>query len=204
MRRPFVLFSFFILLFSFFIPHQALAYKSNICAEGGGPCTRDEVGRFMEGISDDCGNQGNCSLEDIMVVIVDLGQFVLGLVGVLVLLMYVMGGFWILSSHGNKTWVDKGHSYISVSTIGLLIVMLAYIGINLLLKTLAPNYSEGFLSACVAPANATAEHPPNDGEKCNTVKMKTKDATGKEKEETVIYTCQNGVCLPPPPPKTTP
>ncbi|MEK7615456.1 MAG: hypothetical protein AAB431_03685, partial [Patescibacteria group bacterium] len=127
MRRYLVLCLF---LFTFAVlPTWTFAYKSNICAEGKATCNEEEVGRFMKGISTDCGNQGNCSLEDIMIVIVDIGAFVLGLVGALVLLMYVIGGFYILASHGNTGHVKKGQDYIKISTIGLLIVMFAYMGI---------------------------------------------------------------------------
>ena len=187
MRRYLVL---FLLIFTIaLLPKLAFAYQSNIC-QGGVACTPPlkggstaichecEVGRFMKGISADCGNQGNCSLEDIMIVIVDIGAFVLGLVGALVLLMYVIGGFYILASHGNTGHVKKGQDYIKISTIGLLIVMFAYMGIKFLLFVLAPNYQNSFLSSCT---KETEGAPCGQG-------------------STATWRCQSGVCLPPPAP----
>jgi hypothetical protein len=90
----------------------------------------------MQGISKDCGNYGNCSLGDIMIVFSDVALFILGIVGSLVLLMYVIGGFYMLTSHGNSSMVTKGKSYITISTIGLLIVLFAFVIVEFLLRSL--------------------------------------------------------------------
>ena len=116
------------------LPLASFAYISDICK--GNVCQPTEVGRFMQGISKDCGNYGNCSLGDIMIVFSDISLFILGIVGSLVLLMYVLGGFWFLTSHGNSAWVTKGKNYIRISTVGLLIVLFAFIIVEFLLRTL--------------------------------------------------------------------
>ena len=50
-------------------------------------------------------------------------------IGGIVLLMYVIGGFFMLVSGGNNERVKKGKQYMTISTIGLIIVMFSYLGI---------------------------------------------------------------------------
>lgn len=117
-------------------PVSALAYTSNIC--GGSTCTMEEVGQFMANISSECGNAGNCTLKDIEQVFLNVGSFVLGIIGAVVLLMYVIGGFYMLSSRGDSGKINKGKDYLKISTIGLLIVMFAYLAIQTIKLTIAP------------------------------------------------------------------
>ncbi|TAL50731.1 hypothetical protein EPN81_01990 [Patescibacteria group bacterium] len=106
------------------------AYNSNICPSGGAStCSESEVGPFMKGISEGCGNLGDCTLNDILTVIVNVGNYVVGIIGGVVLLMYIIGGFFWLASAGNKDMVSKGKKFMTVSTVGLLIVMFSYLGI---------------------------------------------------------------------------
>ncbi|TAK04141.1 hypothetical protein EPO34_03275 [Patescibacteria group bacterium] len=108
---------------------------SAIC--NGASCTVAEVGRFMAGISKACGNEGNCQLPDIMQVIVNIGNFVLGLVGAVVFLMYVIGGFWFIFAHGNMEYVKKGKTMMTTATVGLFIVFFAFAGIQTLKSVLS-------------------------------------------------------------------
>lgn len=127
----------FFLLALTLTPESSFAYNSNICkTEGKTTCTDVEVGPFMQDISQGCGNLGDCSLNDIMQVFVNVGNYVVGIIGVVVLLMYVIGGFYWLASAGRKEWVDKGKKYMSISTIGLLIVMFSYLAIQALKSAL--------------------------------------------------------------------
>lgn len=108
-------------------PGTSFAYSSDICNTD--PCSKEKVGPFMEGISKACGNSGDCTLNDILTVFVNVGNYVIGIIGGVVLLMYVAGGFYWLASAGRKEWVDKGRKYMTISTVGLLIVMFSYLAI---------------------------------------------------------------------------
>lgn len=110
-------------------PISVFAYSSNICKTDNAVCTKSEVGVFMANISKLCGNAGDCTLEDIMTVIVNIGNFVVGIIGAVVLGMYVVGGFYFLASAGEPERVKKGKTFLKTSTIGLLIVMFSYLGI---------------------------------------------------------------------------
>ena len=107
---------------------------SDICK--GAVCQVSEVGRLMVGISKACGNDGNCQLPDIMQVVVNIGNFVLFLVGAVVFLMYVIGGFWFLIAHGNMEYVKKGKAMMMTATVGLLIVFFAFAGVQFLRNAL--------------------------------------------------------------------
>lgn len=138
-----------------FTPIFALAaYSSNIC--DGAKCAEDKVGPFLAGISTDCGNVGDCSLKDMMIVVANAGNFVLGIVGGIVLLMYVIGGFMILSSGGSSEKVGKGKKMIMGSTVGLLIVVFAYLGVRTLYGVLTNEPNDTYALCDGA----------NDGEAC--------------------------------------
>lgn len=124
-------------------PNVGQAYNSNICKSTTG-CTEAEVGPFMSGISQGCGNLGDCTLDDILTVFINVGNYVVGIVGAVVLLMYIAGGFYWLASAGRKEWVDKGKKYMTISTTGLLIVMFSYLGIYALRGSL--QYGNVYLS----------------------------------------------------------
>jgi len=119
---------------------SSAAYVSDICP--GDPysttttCAKEYVGFFMQGITNACGNAGNCSLTDIMVVVANIGNFVLRIIGAIVLFMYVLGGFWYLVSHGDSKLIEKGKTALKISTTGLIIVMVAYLGVQTLVKFL--------------------------------------------------------------------
>lgn len=123
-----------VLLFALAPRLSFAAYVSDICK--GSTCQRSEVGPFMEGISKECGNTGKCTLDDIMTAISDVGNYVLGLIGALMLFFYVYGGFWYLVSHGDSKLVDKGKKAIKTSTVGFIIIMTAYLLITALTTAL--------------------------------------------------------------------
>lgn len=148
------------------------AYTSDICP--GDPlsttvrCPVEKVGWFMQGITNACGNAGNCTLSDIMIVVANVGNFVLKIVAAVVLFMYVLGGFWYLASHGDSKWVDKGKQTITIATTGFLIVMFAYLGVKTLYAVLTGTAVDTSTVVCDGT---------NDGKKCG-----------------AVSTCQSGAC----------
>jgi len=130
------------------IPTISFAYTSKICA--GTTCTAKEVGPFMDGISQECGNSGTCQLSDIMLLITNVGNYVLGIIGAIVLLMYTIGGFNILVSDKLPN-IQNGKKMISIATFGLFIVFFAYLGINTMVSILKTGNvsSPGDVQACI-------------------------------------------------------
>jgi hypothetical protein len=95
-----------------------------------------DVGKILQGICSECYEVGDCSVTDIMTVFANVGNYVLGIIAGLVFLMYIVGGVFWLGSRGDKAWVEKGKKYVKNSTIGLLIVLFAYVGVQTLQRAL--------------------------------------------------------------------
>lgn len=168
MRR---LFTAVLLLALTFHASPALAVD---CGQSG-TCDRAAVGAFMEGISKSCGEVGDCQLNDIMQVVVNVGNFILGIVGALVLLMYTVGGLMFLLSGFKPDWRETGKKTIINATIGLIIVFVSYAGITSLNAILR---NQGDTTA-VNEQNTTVCDPGSDGNACG---------------ENMI--CQGGACVP--------
>jgi hypothetical protein len=147
---------------AFIIPTPTLA--SNICS-GSGVCTVQEVGPFMQNISVACGNQGDCTLGDIMTVFINVGNYVIGVIGAVVLLMYVIGGIYLLTSGGSSDRITTGKKYITVSTTGLLIVMFAYLGIQTLNNVIRGG-SGSLESYVICEPPSTSGISPTAGKAC--------------------------------------
>src|SRR3989339_792337 len=137
-RTKLIAFSAFLVLFVsfafFFTPSSVVAAPD--CPATG--CTTKQVGPFMDGISEVCGEKGTCSLVDIQTVFANIGNWVLGMVGAFVLLAYVMGGFYFLISGmpGMEKYREKGKTALKMSTVGLVIVFVAFAALTTLKSVL--------------------------------------------------------------------
>lgn len=157
-----------VLITGFALP--VLAAGSQICMTGSA-CTTSEVGTFMAGISKTCGNEGTCSLADIMQVFINVGNFVLSIVGAVVFLMYVVGGFQYLLSAGpgQSKRMQAGKDAIKIATVGLLIVFAANVGMrtikNMLLGSSQFYADEGEVYVTCAPGTEE-DWSPTAGEAC--------------------------------------
>ncbi|HBR81129.1 MAG: hypothetical protein UX09_C0006G0004 [Candidatus Uhrbacteria bacterium GW2011_GWE2_45_35] len=140
-KKIFLLLSLLVVLL---LPTIVLAdAQTGICSSG--TSSASDVGVFMEGICTECWEQGNCSIADIMTVVANVGNFILSIVGSLVFLVYIIGGFWWIASHGDPAWVTKGKKWIGSATLGLIIVLFAYTGVVALKFALVGQVSEGYV-----------------------------------------------------------
>ncbi len=90
----------------------------------------------MKDISGGCGNRGDCTIADISQVFANVGNWILGLIGALVFLMYIYGGILWLTSQGSPEKIGKGKKTIQTATVGLVIVFVAFAAITTLEQTL--------------------------------------------------------------------
>lgn len=84
----------------------------------------------------DCRAHGNCTLENLLQVFVNLSTFILGISGTAVLFVFVYGGFKWVFSRGDTKWVTEGKDAITASIIGLCIIFGAYVAINFIVSGL--------------------------------------------------------------------
>lgn len=76
--------------------------------------------------TNNCKEDGNCELNDIIVVLIRTSEIILGVIGSLTLLAFVIGGTFILVSGGNNEMVTKGKKIIIGAVIGIVIVFMSY------------------------------------------------------------------------------
>lgn len=115
----------FLIVFSFLF-----AIGCNAHAEGLVPASPNEVAGCK---SDNCGDYQLSDFEQILFLVAD---FILGITGALMLLMFVYGGFTWLTSAGNKERVEKGRQAIVAAVIGLVIVFSSYLIIEFVKNSL--------------------------------------------------------------------
>jgi hypothetical protein len=70
---------------------------------------------------------GNYSLNDILLLAVNIANWILGIVGSVALLFFVYGGLVFILSSGNEQKVSEGKQILLNATIGLVIVFTSYI-----------------------------------------------------------------------------
>lgn len=84
----------------------------------------------------ECRDEGRCTLEDGLQVLVNVSVLILGISGAVLLLMFVYGGMvWIFAA-GRSDWVDKGKNTLVGALVGLAIIFGAYIAINVIISVL--------------------------------------------------------------------
>ena len=103
------------------IQNQGLIF-AGICAGPSTPC--------------DCRDEGRCTLDDILQVVINLTVFILGITGSLVLVLFIYGGFVWLTSGGSPERVKKGRDVMVGAVVGLIIIFGSYAIITLLISIL--------------------------------------------------------------------
>ncbi len=85
------------------------------------------------GNATDCGNY---TMNDFLVLAINISRWILGLVGSLSLLMFIYGGFMFLISAGSSETVAKAKGIIVAAIIGLTIVFSSFMIIQFVLKSM--------------------------------------------------------------------
>ncbi len=77
---------------------------------------------------------GSYTLNDLLLIGVQVSNLILGVVGSLALLMFVYGGFMFLISSGNSEKVTKAKGIIIAAVVGLAIVFASYLIIEFVME----------------------------------------------------------------------
>lgn len=81
----------------------------------------------------DCRDKGECTLADILQVVVNIGTFILAISGSIVLLIFTYGGFLWITARGERKNIDKGKEAMVGAIIGMFIILAAYAAVNLVI-----------------------------------------------------------------------
>lgn len=98
-------------------------------------------GGLFEEINVNCAYCGNCGLDDFLLIGVNIFNYILGVVGSLMLLMFIIGGAYLLTSGGSSEKIEKGKKYLVNAIIGGIIVFGAFNLVNFLIdKSIKKEY----------------------------------------------------------------
>lgn len=115
--------------------------------------------------AENCKNLGQCSLNQILQVFVNITIFILAISGSVILLMFVYGGYLWVTSRGDSKRIEKGKDTITQSVVGFAIILMAYSMINFLIAALAGDAPSATIEATLDKADDknpdlnTAESP---------------------------------------------
>jgi len=126
---------FLILLLLFITPIVAIA-TSDFAPNCVNLYPSDDAGLFKD-VACPCVKEGACSAIDFMRVVFNASQLLFKIAGAVALLMFIAGGFMLIISSGNQTYVDRGKEILRAAVIGLVIIFTAWIIINLIIVLLA-------------------------------------------------------------------
>lgn len=91
----------------------------------------------------DCAWSGSCrNVNALLQVLLNYGQQIFSMIGMLAFVMFVIGGFMMIFSMGSPDRVKKGRDILIAAVVGMIIVFSAYILVNFLLDALG--VGEGF------------------------------------------------------------
>lgn len=100
---------------------------ANICTEPANPPLPDSC---------QCRGLGQCSLSDILQIVVNVSIFLLGLSGSVALVMFFYGGLLWITAQGKPDRVEAGRDTLKHAVIGLAIVFGSYAFINFIIAVL--------------------------------------------------------------------
>jgi hypothetical protein len=115
LKRYFAVFAFFVLLI---LPQISFAEQTDGCVPGT--------------LLPSCTCTGNCRIEDILVLGVNIFQIATSLLGVLAVGFIIVAGLVLMTSGGNTERIDKGKKILSGTFFGSLIVIGSWLLVNMI------------------------------------------------------------------------
>lgn len=83
-----------------------------------------------------CIDTGNCSVEDMVSVAIIITQYMLGIIGSIALLFFIISGIKMLLSQGNQSKISEAKQMMAQTIIGIIVFLSAYLIVDFVQKTL--------------------------------------------------------------------
>jgi hypothetical protein len=112
-------------------PAQAAGAGVAKQAPAAAPTLRLQIGR-----NPDCLAKGNCTLDDIVATGASFANLLTTLAGALFLVAFIYGGFQYLTSFGDKGKVSAGKKAMTTASIGMVIIMGAWVIVNYVVSSI--------------------------------------------------------------------
>ncbi len=115
-------------------------------------------GVLFTGVS--CIESGNCSVTDMMNTAINVTTFLLGIIGSVALLFFILAGFKLLTSRGNEQAISSGKQMMVQTVIGIFIFFSAFLIIDFTRKSLLePRYATPLGNPYEAPGTQEVAVP---------------------------------------------
>ncbi len=88
---------------------------------------------ILKEVSLECREEGNCQLIDFLRLARGVSLFLLGIIGVLALIFFIVGGIIWITSGGNPLRVKRGKQILIGTLFGLMIVFLSWYIVNIII-----------------------------------------------------------------------
>jgi len=144
------------------------------------------VAKALNLIPSDClsPKASGCGLEDLVQLFVNAYSIAIVYLGSIALLFIVIGGFIMLTSHGRQDRVDLGKQIISHTIIGVVIVMTAFLVVNIIQTQVFKVTDEEYLLT----SGSDCQGKP-DGTKCSLL-----TGAGSDAQYQGVFACVSGQC----------
>lgn len=96
----------------------------------------EETSMFFKGIGSACMSNGNCSVNDIIKVAINVTKFLTGIIGSVALLFFIISGVMMIFSGGSEEKVTKAKTMMVQTVIGLFIFLGAYMIVSFIQESL--------------------------------------------------------------------
>ncbi len=99
-----------------------------------------------------CKEFGQCTLDQVMQIFVNIATGILGVIGSIVLLMFVYGGYVWITSFGREERVTRGKDTMNHAILGLALVLGAYALMNFVIASVAGDRPSATLEETIQKA----------------------------------------------------
>ncbi|MEK7167929.1 MAG: pilin [Patescibacteria group bacterium] len=82
------------------------------------------------------GDASGCRLCELIQVLINASDIIMGLSGTFALLMFIVGGIFMITAYGRTDFIEKGKKTLSAAVVGIGIVFLAWVLVNFTIEAL--------------------------------------------------------------------
>lgn len=146
-----------------------------------------------------CTKTGNCGISDILIVLVNGAEFLLGISGAVALLFFVYGGFTMLTSAGKSEQVEKGKTILRNAVIGIAIIFLSGVIVRFTTQALTggfsgiPTVGESCIPGSTPAGDVSAVPSRNSCTRTDSSRCKQGEVCVITNERTGAGVCQGGI-----------